>query len=142
MAGVEPDVVVLAPAPVLAGDLVVDGEESCQSRPSAGRSRWTIVSRVPCGSRLTTTMTMSLAVGGVRFENTSTFSSSLEWIVTLRSSCSAGCARRISLSRVRYGASVRPSASAASQSRTRIWYFSESRYSSLPGRTATCSNSS
>ena len=41
-----------------------------------------------------------------------------------------------------YGASVRPSASAASQSRIRIWYFSESRYSSEPGLTATCSNSS
>ena len=33
------------------------------------------------------------------------------WMLTLRSSCSAGCARRISLSRVRYGASVRPSVS-------------------------------
>jgi hypothetical protein len=43
---------------------------------------------------------------------------------------------------VRYGARLRPSASALSQSRIRIWYFSESRYSSLPGRTATCSQSS
>ena len=74
--------------------------------------------------------------------NTSTFSSSLEWMTMLRSCCSAGWARRTAFSVVRYGASVRPSFSAASQSRMRIWYFSESRYSSLPGRTATCSNSS
>ena len=33
------------------------------------------------------------------------------------------------------GARLRPSRSAASQSRGRYWYFSESRYSSLPGRT-------
>ena len=70
------------------------------------------------------------------------FSSSAPWMVMLRSRCSAGCARRISLSRVRYGASERPSASAPAQSRIRIWNFSESRYSSLPGLTATCSNSS
>jgi len=31
---------------------------------------------------------------------------------------------------------------AASQSRTRIWYFSESRYSSLPGFTGSFSISS
>ena len=99
--------------------------------------------RGACGSRLTTTMTVSTAsaVGRVLL-NTSTASSSLEWMVTLRSCCSAGWARRISLSRVRYGASVCPLRSAASQSRMRIWYFSESRYSSLPGFTAMCSKSS
>ena len=41
-----------------------------------------------------------------------------------------------------YGASERPVSAAASQSRMRIWNFSVSRYSSLPGFTATCSNSS
>ncbi len=105
-----------------------------------------MVSRVACGSTLTTTMTVSVASPGLPdaalLEKTRTFSSSLQWIRTLRSCWSAGCARRTSLSRVRYGASVRPSAAALSQSRIRIWYFSESRYSSLPGLTATCSKSS
>ena len=102
-----------------------------------------VVSRVPCGSRLTTTMTTSDPASASAFlEKTSTFSSSLEWMLTLRSRRSAGCARRIALSRVRYGASDRPSVRAVSQSRILIWYFSESRYSSLPGLTATCSNSS
>ena len=48
-----------------------------------------------------------------------TWSLSLWWKVRLRSRCRAGCAARISLRRVMYGASVRPSASALAQSRGR-----------------------
>lgn len=40
------------------------------------------------------------------------------------------------------GATVRPSRAAASQSRGLSWYFSESRYSSLPRRTGVDSQSS
>ncbi len=98
-----------------------------------------MVSRVACGSRLITTITVS---SSACLLNTRTFSSSPLCTGMLRSSWRAGCARRISFSRVMYGARVRPSAAAASQSRIRIWYFSESRYSSLPGLTATCSKSS
>ena len=53
----------------------------------------------------------------------------------MRSSRKAGCSRRISLSRARNGSSDSPLASAASKSRGRNSYFSESRYSSLPSRT-------
>ena len=60
----------------------------------------------------------------------------------VRSWLSAGCSLRISLSRVRNGSSELPDASAASKSRGRNSYFSESRYSSLPSRTAWSSNSS
>ena len=50
--GVEAHVVVLAPVPVSPVISSWTANESSQSRPSAGRSRWTVVSRVPCGSRL------------------------------------------------------------------------------------------
>ena len=91
--------------------------------------------------RLITTITASDEPGSV-FEKQIRFGLSTEWKCSVRSCCSAGCARRISLSRRRYGARLRPDASAAAQSRGRSWYFSLSRYSSLPGRTATCSKSS
>ena len=75
-------------------------------------SRWMVVSRAPCGSRLSTTSTVSPgspnSASCAVLEKTSTWSSSLRWIVTLRSSWSAGCSRRIRLSSVRYGARVRP----------------------------------
>ena len=45
-----------SPAPVISSCTT---NESSQSRPRAGRSRWTVVSRVACGSRLTTTITVS-----------------------------------------------------------------------------------
>jgi hypothetical protein len=107
-------------------------------------SRWTIVSRTECGSVLTTTMTVSVWPSGpvVRLEKHRIASSSTLCRLRLRSCCSAGCRRRMAFSSVRYGASVRPSASAAAQSRGRSWNFSVSRYSSDPGRSATCSNSS
>ncbi len=53
--------------------------------------RCTVVSRVPCGSRLMTTMTMSSGSPPARLLKTRTFSSSAEWMVTLRSSWRAGC---------------------------------------------------
>ena len=45
-------------------------------------------------------------------------------------------------SRARNGASVAPAACAPAQSRGRYWYFSESRYSSLPGAAGSFSHSS
>ena len=81
-----------------------------------------VVRSVLCWCRLLQAMTSGL---------------STSWKVTLVSQCSAVFRRRSSFSIVRYGAN-----DGWLQSRGRYWYFSESRYSSLPGRTATCSYSS
>ena len=50
-----------SPAPVISS---WTANVSPQSSPSAGRSRWTVVSRVACGSRLTTMITVSLCPSG------------------------------------------------------------------------------
>src|SRR5450756_480933 len=60
-------------------------------RPSAGMSRWTVVSRVAWGSRLATTrMTSSLPSMLRRFENAMTFSSSTWCRCRFRNQCRQG----------------------------------------------------
>src|ERR1035437_5564529 len=78
-------------------------------RPRASMSRCTLVSRVAWGSTLATTrMTSSLPSTLRRLENAMTFSSSAWCRCRLRNQCSEGCARRISLSVLRYGANDCP----------------------------------
>ncbi len=99
----------------------------------------TVASWVWWGSRLTTTRTV---FEPVRLLYAMTEGLSVPWKRRLRSRCRAGLARRISLSRVISGARLRPSRSAAAQSRGLSWYFSESRYSSPPSRRGVFSHSS
>ncbi len=102
-------------------------------------SNETVASWVWCGSRFATTTTVSRPE---RLLYAITASLSAWWKWTFLSRRRALCSRLIRLSEVIRGAMLRPSRSAAAQSRGRSWYFSESRYSSLPARTGVFSHSS
>ena len=95
----------------------------------------------PNGLSVTTTSTVSPVIGS-NLLYASSASLSMWWNLSVRSSRKAGCSRRISLSRPKNGSSDSPLANAASKSRGRNSYFSESRYSSLPSRTGRYSKSS
>ncbi|MCP9944518.1 hypothetical protein LUX12_06555 [Streptomyces somaliensis] len=99
----------------------------------------TVASWARWGSRFATTTTTS---GPCRLLYAMTASLSAWWNRRFRSRRSAGWRRRSRLSAVTSGAMLRPSRSAAAQSRGRNWYFSESRYSSLPSRSGVFSHSS
>ncbi|CAM5487644.1 hypothetical protein SLAVM298S_02704 [Streptomyces lavendulae subsp. lavendulae] len=102
-------------------------------------SNETVASWVWCGSRLTTTST---ELAPACFEKAITCSLSVEWKWMSRNCWSAGLRRRSRFRVVISGAMERPSRLAAAQSRGRSSYFSESRYSSLPSRTGSFSQSS
>ena len=120
------------PASARRGRSAARGPRTARSGSSPNSSSAS-VSRPVCarfGSRLTITNTASSPRRAVRARllYATSWSLSISWNRSQSLRWSAGWARRISLTRVISGASDPGS----SRSQVRCWYFSESRYSSLP----------
>ena len=84
----------------------------------------TVASCAPYGSKVQITSTKSSPSWR---EKAIIFSLSIGWNSKPRNVCKAGALRRSAFNCVMYGAKVCPESRAASQSRGRSWYFSESK---------------